>query len=262
MSKIEPVLEPERTETGAYIFLPDDCAVLGKQRYRLTRYFYTDIHANSADLATALDVVVAFDEEGEVSIQKVLGCPILQIGHGVDDWRLETIEVDSGIVGMVYHERLVSCAAAVGRNVEEVRRLGTHIMPLLENPLGAMGPLERGLRRILAVFWEWFVGNGLSNHFPFPISSELSRELKLLKEENAALNNELQNAHRAILRKKNARYLAGLPSKEDLKVVMDEHRFKSGNVNYSSLGRAVGRDHKTVKRWIERLGLMSYAEGC
>jgi hypothetical protein len=251
----------ERTETGAYVCLPDDCLLLGKHRYRFTRYLYSESTAESAALATALDVVVGFDEEGEVSIQTVLGCPILQIGHGVDDWRLETIEIDSGIVGMVYHERLVSYAAAVGRNEEEVRRLGTHIMPLLENPLGAMGPLERGLRGVLAVFWEWFVGNGVSNHFPFPISSELSRELKFLKEENAALNNELQNAHRAILRKKNARYLASLPSEEELKAIMDEHRFKNGKVNFSSLGRAVGRNHKTVAGWVERLGLTSYAEG-
>jgi hypothetical protein len=185
---------------------------------------------------------------------------VLRLESGVEDWRLETIEKDSGIIGIVYHEKGVSFSKATSRNVEEVRRLGKHFLPLLENPLGAMGPLEKGLRSVLVVFWEWFVGNGLASQFPFPISSELSRELSLLKEENVALNNELQNAHRAILRKKNARYLAGLPSKEELKLVMDEHRFKNGKVNYSSLGRGVGRNHKTVKGWIERLGLISYAE--
>lgn len=50
------------------------------------------------------------------------------------------------------------------------------------------------------------------------------------------------------------------PSREELQETMDKHRFHSGKVNLSAVGREYGKTGDTIKRWIEEDNLLSYAD--
>lgn len=53
------------------------------------------------------------------------------------------------------------------------------------------------------------------------------------------------------------------PSREDIRTLLDEqgHRFSSGKVNFTALGKTLGVTGDTAKRWIEKYGLSGYALG-
>lgn len=78
------------------------------------------------------------------------------------------------------------------------------------------------------------------------ISNELAAAHKRIK--------ELQAEKRALVKK------ASKPSREELRETMDKHRFRSGKVNLSAVGRDHGRTGDTIKRWIEKDNLLSYAD--
>ena len=45
-----------------------------------------------------------------------------------------------------------------------------------------------------------------------------------------------------------------------MKVIIDKNRFKSNDIaNCTKIGKEIGRDPETAKRWIQKLGLSDYA---
>jgi len=52
----------------------------------------------------------------------------------------------------------------------------------------------------------------------------------------------------------------GKPSRMAMKVIIDKNRFKSNDIaNCTNIGKEIGRDPETAKRWIQKLGLSDYA---
>jgi len=77
------------------------------------------------------------------------------------------------------------------------------------------------------------------------------------------VSNELANAETLIKSQakkiKALKRLQGKPTQSEMKSIMDENRFKNGKVNFSKIGESLGKRGETARKWIDDLGLLSYA---
>ncbi len=86
---------------------------------------------------------------------------------------------------------------------------------------------------------------------------EARRQLQVRDAELAARNRKILKLRDD---KRRLTLMATRPSKEDLRSLIDEHRFKtSKKVNLSALGRRLAKDPGTVRKWISEAGLEAYA---
>jgi len=80
-----------------------------------------------------------------------------------------------------------------------------------------------------------------------------------ISSDNEQLNNELAINHKKlkIIRKKNRILIDSkrLPSAKEVESVALNSRFKSGNINYSEIGRKFGVSHHTAKGWCAYYGI-------
>ena len=54
--------------------------------------------------------------------------------------------------------------------------------------------------------------------------------------------------------------MKGIPTLAEMKELMDSTRKQNGKANWAKLGGLLGKDGQTAKRYVEKLGLMNYAE--
>lgn len=84
--------------------------------------------------------------------------------------------------------------------------------------------------------------------------NKLMNERRLLIIQHESANKKIVELREKIRRSKEFTYFKSNP--EELQKLVDENRHKtSGNPNYSAIGRIIGKDNETVKRWVEELHL-------
>ena len=88
--------------------------------------------------------------------------------------------------------------------------------------------------------------------------NELDRRIELLNNERSVANQIISKQKtkiRALMRR------TGKPSTEQMKIMIDENRFKSsGRVNYAAVGQELRVHGNTAKKWIQELGLSAYGK--
>lgn len=93
---------------------------------------------------------------------------------------------------------------------------------------------------------------------------DLNSKITRLAIDNYDTNRELEVAHKIIKKQKKHKsekiISPRIPTFECMRDYIDNSRFKSSNlVNCDKIGRLIGADGETIKRWIKRLGLYKYA---
>lgn len=84
--------------------------------------------------------------------------------------------------------------------------------------------------------------------------AELQRALEILRNEHRVTTDALLESRATV--KDLVKFDSERPTREILYELADKHRYKSsGKINYSAIGRLLSRDHKTIKRWCEDLGI-------
>ena len=89
------------------------------------------------------------------------------------------------------------------------------------------------------------------------VYSDIEEEILEIEPKDRCDHHELAAAHEIIKRQKRKIKYKDL-TEEKLKVLIDENRFKNGKHNYSAIGRELGCNHETAKRYVSELGLRTY----
>lgn len=88
---------------------------------------------------------------------------------------------------------------------------------------------------------------------------ELKKRTPRLEGEAKSLNNELTNAHNLIKRIqdkiRSREKHKNIPLKSELTRLANQARFKNNKINFSALGRELGRNNKTTKEWCSLYGI-------
>ena len=84
--------------------------------------------------------------------------------------------------------------------------------------------------------------------------NKLKNEKRSLTIQHALANETILKLREKIRKGKEYTYYKSRP--EELQKIVDENRFKtSGKPNYSAIGRIIGKNHETVKKWVKELHL-------
>jgi hypothetical protein len=89
-----------------------------------------------------------------------------------------------------------------------------------------------------------------------------SQDIQRMKRDYELLNNEMSVAQSLVVETRRASRLGNLDyrnmSTEDWRNIIDNNRKINRKPNYSKIGRVLGKNHVTVKKWIKKKGLINY----
>lgn len=130
------------------------------------------------------------------------------------------------------------------------------VLPFLK--VYTLDPLERSARLLFDTIPPFTTGVAIPleqlRKEDLMSDAELQRALEILRNEHRVTTDALLESRATV--KDLVKFDSERPTREILYELADKHRYKSsGKINYSAIGRLLDRDHKTIKRWCEDLGI-------
>ncbi|MDX9759085.1 MAG: hypothetical protein RBU27_07995 [Bacteroidota bacterium] len=130
------------------------------------------------------------------------------------------------------------------------------VLPFLK--VYTLDPLDRATRLLYDTIPPFSTGDTIPleqlSKEDLMSDAELQRALEILRNEHRVTTDALLESRATV--KDLVKFDSERPTREILYELADEHRYKSsGKINYSAIGRLLDRDHKTIKRWCEDLGI-------